>query len=268
MRAGARLLLAVAGVMLAGCVSTGPDNPRFLISNKDVYEDRRRMQREAVQLDRPVVVIGGYRGPSPIARLTAHKLERMTSTREDDFLDISIWFVDDSAEMVNKVVDEVAAAFGTNEDETETIEVDVVGISTGGLVARAAAIAEEGRPTLRIRRLFTIATPHRGADLAERVAPDDAARDLRSGSEYLDRLNEVYAAGVDYELIPYGVIGDGVVGVVNSAPPGELPIWTRGKIFGSHLTAQDNERILADIARRLRGEEPISDRGEPLPTFQ
>ena len=79
-------------------------------------------------------------------------------------------------------------------------------------------------------------------------------------------IDEAYADR-DYELIPYGVTNDGIVGVLNTAPPGELPIWTRGRFWGSHMLVAENRPIITDIARRLRGEDPVAQRGKPLPAY-
>ena len=60
---------------------------------------------------------------------------------------------------------------------------------------------------LKVRRIFTLGTPHRGAILADRIALDSAARDLRPGSEFLHRLDEALPhAG--YELLCYAHTND------------------------------------------------------------
>jgi pimeloyl-ACP methyl ester carboxylesterase len=253
-------------LMLGGCFATGPDNPRFAISDADLRADWNRMLSEHTAIERPVVLVGSYRGPDPIVSTLERRFESLTTGDRDDVLRIPTWFDIEMETVIDRTVRMTAERFGLNAEGTETVEVDVIGLSMGGVVARAAAIAEDGRPRLKIRRLFTIASPHRGADLATRVAIDPEAKAMQPGSAFLKRLDEAYGER-DYELVPYGVLNDGIVHVVNTAPPDEVPIWTRGKFFGSHLTVNDNRRIIADIARRLRGEEPIASRGEPLPDF-
>ena len=113
---------------------------------------------------------------------------------------------------------------------------------------------------------MTIATPHRGALLAENtpIIEDRAVTDMYRSSLFLVKLEEAYKG--DYEIIPYARLNDGVVGTINTAPPGRTPIWVSGPVVGgSHLTINEDKRILADIARRLRGEEPRGVEGEPLP---
>lgn len=265
-RVAAAAALVVGALVMSGCVAAGPDNPRFAISDRDLDALWDRMESEPKALDRPVVVIGSYRGPDPIVSSMTRRLGALTSGRADDFVRVPTWFDDEMDEVVARVLAVTADRVGVNAEGTETLEVDVVGLSMGGVVARAAALPGEGRPRLKIRRLFTIASPHRGADLSEKLAPDNAAKAMRPGSAFLAGLDAGYPDR-EYDLFAYGVLNDGVVGVVNTAPPGELPIWTRGKFWGSHLVVNDNHRILADIALRLRGETPIATPGEPLPDY-
>ena len=92
---------------------------------------------------------------------------------------------------------------------------------------------------------------------------DQRVIDMRSGSEFLDRLN---AAPRRYELIPYARLGDMVVGEENAAPPGETAWWLAKSGGPAHMLAATDARILADIARRLRGEEPLTiSPAAPLP---
>ena len=49
--------------------------------------------------------------------------------------------------------------------EAETPEVDVIGFSLGGVVARYAALPDAGhQPRLKIVRLFTISSPNSGSE--------------------------------------------------------------------------------------------------------
>ena len=85
---------------------------------------------------------------------------------------------------------------------------------------------------------------------------------MRTESEFLETLN---AEEPDYEIVPYARLGDEVVGASNAAPPGRNPWWVSRSWFFAHAGSTDM-RILADIARRLRGEEPFAiDPPAPLP---
>ena len=95
-----------------------------------------------------------------------------------------------------KLIDKVQRTW-PSDDPAWTTEVDVVGFSMGGLVSRHAALPlDDGArgahgPTrrLKIRRLFTIATPHRGANWAPLGVFNSLAQSMRHGSPLLQRLD-------------------------------------------------------------------------------
>jgi len=155
--------------------------------------------------------------------------------------------------------------------------VDVVGLSMGGLAARYAACppspdlaARSTQPVsqkrLKIARLFTISSPHAGALLAEKAALVDFHRDMRPDSAFLK-----YVASCDaearYELFCYVYLNDEIVGAQYAAPAGKNPYWlTSAPTVSPHIAAMLDDRILADIARRLRGETPMMPWApDPLP---
>jgi hypothetical protein len=146
------------------------------------------------------------------------------------------------------------------------MEVDVVGVSMGGLVARAAASdwvarrSAAGSRRVRIARLFTLATPHKGATLANRICPDGTARDMRPGCDFLSRLN---AEPPEHELICYARLRDWWVGATNTAPPGREPMWVDAPALLSHQLVTHDPVIRTDVARRLRGEEPLGRPSHP-----
>lgn len=234
----------------------GPPNPQFPITRAEAKADLQRMVSQPVRLGRPVLVLGGWRSPSPLTRQLAERLRTATSGDPADFLAISYPLKTDIEQIARSVVDQVRTTW-TNDDPTETIEIDVVGFSMGGLVARLAAMPVPGRSRLRIRRLYTLATPHRGARLAGRIAPDNAARDMRPASDFLERVDDALPRA-DYELVCYAHLNDQMVGATNASPPGIDPIWTSGTLAFSHYTTTIDRRIRADLARRLRNERPIA----------
>ncbi len=75
----------------------------------------------------------------------------------------------------------------------------------------------EGRRRLRIARLMTISTPHRGAAMAALPTIESRVRDMRAGSAFLCALDDCEAG---YELVPYCRLNDWIVGEENAAPPG------------------------------------------------
>jgi pimeloyl-ACP methyl ester carboxylesterase len=155
-----------------------------------------------------------------------------------------------------RVVGMVAARW-PSPDPSRTIEVDVIGFSMGGVVARDAAIARPGEVRLNIVRLFTIASPHAGSSAADWPTLDGRVVAIRQGSEFLGRLkdeHEQHPSG--YELLPYVRLGDEIVDVALTAPRGMTPWWVTNRPFElAHGAAHRDPRIIADIARRLRGED-------------
>jgi hypothetical protein len=152
-------------------------------------------------------------------------------------------------------------------DPQWTSEVDVVGESIGGLAARYAAApspdpAHDRR--LNIVRLFTISSPHSGSTLAAAIGFTRFQRDMAPGSKFLKRL-ATFDADATYALYPYVHLNDEVVGEQYAAPPGVTPWWlTDSGLLPPHEAAFRDARILADIARRLRGETPLST-SPPVP---
>jgi hypothetical protein len=120
---------------------------------------------------------------------------------------------------------------------------------------------------LKIKRLFTIASPHSGASLAKLVALTDFHRDMRPDSPFLKRLAKEDAAAA-YQVYPYVWLGDEIVGERYASPPGTNPLWLPPlPLLPPHAGAMMDSRILADIGRRLRGEEGFAKvPGAPLPT--
>jgi len=269
------LMALVASVVVAGGCTADSTNPDFPAVGAVVDVEWEKMGEKPVGLARPLVVLGGYHAPEGFAGGVAARLARLTGAKEDEVLAVGFMFCDDFAEVSNAVVEAVEARWPSGSTEG-TIEVDVVGISMGGLAARAAAMrwpvgdgaadGEKVRPVkrLRIARLFTLATPHRGAALADVVAMDSLARDMKSGSAFLRSLDDGLAGG-GYELVCYARTRDDIVGARNTAPPGCEPIWVEGPLLFSHHFIQQDRRIMLDIARRLRGEAPIAVRGSVPP---
>ncbi|MGQ0628275.1 MAG: esterase/lipase family protein [Phycisphaerales bacterium] len=247
---------------LLQCFAVPAANPAFVISRADALRDLARMAVQPVPLQRPVVVLSGYRSPAIPARRLERALRRATGTSAT--LSVAYPMAGEIESAVGIVLDRVHAAFGDSEDGL-TAPVDVVAISMGGLVARAAA-AGPGvfgpgsvvrKRRLNVRRLFTLASPHRGAVLAEVTAPDRAANDMLPGSAFLARLDAALTEA-KYELMCYTRLRDGFVGARRTAPPGREPMWTSGLLWGSHFTVSDDPRIVADVCRRLRDEPPVA----------
>jgi pimeloyl-ACP methyl ester carboxylesterase len=216
------------------------------------------MEAQPTGLARPLVVVDGW---LPHGALTvSRQLKRLTGASHDEMMSFSYGLGSDLESLARRLLRRIEERWPAQDPEW-SVEVDVVGFSLGGAVARVAALepASGGpRKRLRIRRLFTISTPHRGTvGFARLLAPDESARAVRPGSEALRRLDAALPEA-PYELFCYGQLNDLVVGARNTAPPGHDPFWTDGPPLVSHLLSGSNRRFLADIALRLRGEPPLA----------
>jgi hypothetical protein len=244
-------------LMTVGCASQ-PDNPSFPLSNDQAQRALAYMSEHPRALRRPLVVIGGFWDlytTAPLLKWHFHDI-----SGDARIIAVSVAYCGSFDDCRQTVLDAVDRAF-PNTDPQFTTEVDVVGGSLGGLAARFAAAPspDPAKPRrLRIARLFSIASPHSGATLAEYFGFTSFHNDMRPGSEFLKSLGK---SDVDatYQLYPYVLLGDGIVGQQYAAPPNRLPIWLPTTFLESaHIGALSDPRIIADIARRLRGEPPFS----------
>jgi hypothetical protein len=245
--------------LVGGCSADRPLNPSFPAAMRDAKAMLLQMQQDPRPLRRPLVVAGGIHDPGFVAGRMAKALARAIET--DDLI-ITVTFTGRGTgtfdECRQRLIEAVETAFGPTQGPT-TVEVDVIGISMGGIVARyAAGPRDDGGKRLRIRRLFTIASPHRGARLAALPTFDRRVVDMRAGSDFLATL-DAELPEASYELYAYARLGDFIVGAANAAPPGRNPWWVANPPFAlAHIGAPHDARIMADILRRLRGQEPLA----------
>lgn len=238
-------------------------NPDFPIPPGGLRAEVVRMMDLPRDAPRPIISLSGWRALRFPAQLLASRLRRLVGNAET--LAVSFTMVGSIEAAAAKVVERVSQRF-PSASRGETVEVDVVGTSMGGLVARLAAIPEIGRPRLRIARLFTLGTPHRGAAIAQRIAVDASSRSMRGGSELLRRLDAALP-GAGFELICYARLRDSWVDARNTAPVGREPFWVPGPLLLSHHTITNDRLIVCDIARRIRGEAPLATRATAPPRW-
>lgn len=236
-------------------------NPDFLVPGGGVRAEWARMLGSPVGLERPLVVFSGWRALRTPGAILAKRLRMLAGGGE--CMGVSFTLCNRLEEAVDRAVRTVDQRWPSS-DPARTVEVDVVGISMGGLVARAASEPAPGRKRLRIRRLFTLGTPHRGARIARTIAPDPSVRSMKAGSVFLRGLDAAFPAA-PYELVCYARLRDGWVGAGNTAPEGHEPIWKPGPIVMGHHSISADRLIITDIARRLRGEEPLARGGSRPP---
>ncbi|MFG0253012.1 MAG: lipase family alpha/beta hydrolase [Phycisphaerales bacterium JB038] len=248
---------------MLGCAA--PTNTSFDLSLTEARADLRRMRAEPSRPERPIVIAAGYLDPGFVPCLLGSRLRGVTHA-EAALVRVGFFFAfdfDRCREMLIRAVEESCPS----DDPEWTAEVDVIGFSMGGLVARYAALPRsDGGKRLRIRTLFTIGTPHRGARLSGLPSLSQRVRDMRVGSSFLRRLDRALPRA-RYELCCYASLNDLIVGAEYAAPPNQAAWWVSARfLHPAHISAWNDPRIVADIARRLRGETPWTARPPaPLP---
>jgi len=258
-----RLLLLTISI-LAGCASQRIVNPSFPITVKEAEAAIRKMRQNPRPLQRPVVVFGGRFDFGPSASYLAQQIKQGTG---DERVDSSTFMFASGFDCArSSALKNVVEAFPEPGHPGKSMEIDAVGISMGGLIARAAAIPDAKGRHLRIKRLFTIATPHRGAKMANFPVPNGLVKDMRHGSTFLKNLDTALKS-TEYPIYPYVRLDDMVVGPANASPLNQAPWWVEDAPFqNGHISAHHDPRIIADILRHLRSEEPFSNQpATPLP---
>jgi hypothetical protein len=248
-----------------GCAAT-PVNPSFPITAAQARQAIEQMRADPRPLHRPVVLIGGFLDPNIAPIIYRYFFASVTINAK--LIPVSIGFCNSFAECRQKVVAAVDSAC-PSADPVWTTEVDVVGASLGGLVARFAAAPspDAAHPRrLRIARLFSISSPHSGSELAESFAITDFHREIRPHSAFLNQLASEDSQA-RYVLYPYVLLNDTIIDDRYATPPGQTPFWlANNSLLPAHDAAMFDGRILADIARRLR-DQPAFSRypAAPLP---
>ena len=244
-----------------GCVvakaGTPTTNPSFPVSVQDARAHLKVMAATPRRLERPLIILGGFLdmgvGPSYYAR-------RLRDYVRGDIIRIGFADCTDFPSCRRRVIERLDAVLGEWSGR-ETVEVDVIGQSMGGLIAYYAAMNDPALgKRLKVRRLFTISSPLQGSARAAKMpAVLDVLpliRDMRPNSDLYKRLATVPA---DFELVSYTLLNDPVVGERFAAGPGRVAWWLPApSLMRAHGAAMADERIMLDIVRRLRGEKPLT----------
>lgn len=260
--------LGVVVLCLCGCLGgfDYQNNPSFPLSVDDAKRELDGMKQAKRELRRPVVVIGGWQDTDVAATSIANRLREMVSN-PGYVLVVDYSKAKSFVSARQRLVQSVQEAF-PSENPKRTAEVDVVAYSMGGLLARYATREDEQLPNARcldVIRLFTISTPHRGADAAQLPAIDDFMRSMRHDSPFLVELTNPNGQNGYYRIYPYVRLGDIMIGEENAAPQNFNPWWVPNRpMEDAHWQAYEDPRLLADIARRLRYETPYT-RTPPRP---
>ncbi|HSV14923.1 MAG TPA: hypothetical protein VLI90_11725 [Tepidisphaeraceae bacterium] len=276
------LIASLTITLLASCVNSGAGagavvNPSFPISEPAARDVIRNIARQHRPLPRPLVIIGGFRDPGIAAPILKHEFAKWTGSG-DRIVTVSLAMTFSFDQCRQRIIDAVDQAF-PSDDPRQTIEVDVIGFSMGGLAARYAASdvpPEQGEPAtrrLRIARLFTISSPLRGAAVAAELplTLHPLQPPMRPGSRFLRAIDAAPVRPDElYQIFSYVRLGDPYIREANSAINRETAWWvSTPPLSPPHEMAFQDGRILADILCRLLGEPPLtSDPPTPLPNPQ
>lgn len=266
-------LAAILPALLATLTACNtPTNPAFDLTRAQAQRDITWMTAYKRPLHRPVLVLAGY-GPGIEATLITNALTEVVTNpnqlyNPDTPNIIPVSFVTTgSFDAAAKRVIQRLEQHHPSQHPHLTVEVDVVGSSMGGLIARHAATPatiptpprNETPPTrkrLNIHTLYTIATPHNGAKSAPRRSLDRRVQDMHPDSRFLATLN---TRPEPFPTVAYARLGDAMVGVHNTGANNEPPYWVpNAPLELAHIQASSDPRILADIMKRLRRETPYT----------
>jgi hypothetical protein len=265
MRSQQSLVVIIAGI-LSGCVNSTPVNPSFPITAEQARQVLINAAEKPKALARPLILVGGFFSP----RGTGADLvsDFKPYFHDDRIVGVSLGLLMNFDAFRTKIIRSVDKAFPST-DPNLTTDVDVIGISMGGIAARYAAFNPLPGRRLQIHRLFTISSPHMGSICLEGIPFHfiTALDQVRRGSALLDAINHTTDPSSQYPIYPYVCLGDHIVGEAFAAPPLTRVWWVSGSvILESHFWAGDDPRIRADIVRRLRDETPLAtDPPAPLP---
>jgi hypothetical protein len=263
-RPTAPLLILLPLLVFLGACQSLKLNPSFDVTTEEASQVLKQMADNPVPAKRPVVVIGGYLDPGVTPAIIARRLGSYFT--DVTVIPVTVGFQPTFEACRRKVIDAVEAA--TQEAANgQMVAVDVIGTSMGGLVARYAALEIEGKPRLKISRLFTIAAPHLGADLAELPSFNQLHIDMRKDAPFIAMIRDSESE-IDYQIVSYTFLDDEIVGEENTAPSGQTPYWLdKPNIAVAHVAVFSDDRIFADMVRRLRDEAPLTrEPPTPLPS--
>jgi len=244
--------------LLIGCAEA-QSNPSFPVTLMSAHAAVMDMIHNPKALPRPLVIIGGYEDPGILQTASSQYFKAVAT--DPKIIIVSLHDCGSFDECRARILTAVDSACpGT--DPNWTAEVDVVGISLGGLAARACAAPPQTTSIpqrLKIARLFTLSSPLAGAKVAK-LGFTSFQKEIRPDSDLQKYLAKA-EPDPKYEIYSYVHLGDEMVGPENASIPGRNPYWLANIPLVPILPHEQmmvDERAYADIARRLRGETPLT----------
>jgi len=222
--------------------------PEYRLAGGEVPAARKRLAEMAARpgkLERPVLMVHGWLDRSWRFEHMAGHLARCAVNSEDN---VHLATMTGSGS-----IDGLAARLA--EEFAPLGELDAVAHSMGNLAVRQAA----RRYGLRVKRLFSIAGPHRGGRFTWLLRAHPQVRDMSPGSAFLEELN-ADPASRDFEILTWRVAGDTVVAAPSAHSLGEEHFELAPRIFmDSHINSPQDERVIAEVVAKLLGEAARTD---------
>jgi len=155
-------------------------NPDFPAPEGGLHAEWARMLGTPIGLGRPLVVFSGWRALRLPGAVLARRLRMLAGDKPGRSTGVAFTLCGRIESAVERAVAKVEAQWPSGVSD-QTVEVDVVGVSMGGLVARAAARGGGGAQTAEDQEAFHagIAAPggeDRKGSGSGRVGASDAAR--------------------------------------------------------------------------------------------
>ncbi|MCG8551850.1 MAG: alpha/beta hydrolase, partial [Desulfobacterales bacterium] len=130
-------LLLLTLLLLSGCGFNHRVNPSFSLDYEDAKKQLIEMSQRPTELKRPVIVLGGWGDPGFVAASITKRMK--LATGDDRVIAVNYFGTSGFNESARKTIKMVEKYF-PSDDPLETVEVDVIGFSMGGLVGRYAAM--------------------------------------------------------------------------------------------------------------------------------
>jgi hypothetical protein len=260
-----RALLVLLSLLIPASGCSRQVNPSFSLSDSEAQSALKQMRVEPKPLSRPLVLLGGFADFGIGTALMENRVKPLFD--RPDLLIITFGDCTSFEQCRQRVIETIDRRFPNQRNLDRTAEVDVIGQSMGGLIALYSAVdLKDGSSRLNARRIFTLSSPLQGAKLAINapLTLTNMHRDLRPDSPLYRKLTQMQFDG---DLFSYTGLNDNIVGEQFASAPGRGVWWVDTPAIGSaHLRGIMDDRVLADVARRLRGETPYAiEPPAPLP---
>jgi pimeloyl-ACP methyl ester carboxylesterase len=227
--------------------------PTGILQERDAAdEEMPRIPAPGPDTNPPVLLLHGFADNRSVFALLRRSLRRHGWTHVQG-LNYSLLTCDirTAAALLGSHIEQVC-------ERTGHTQVDIVGHSLGGLIARYYVQRLGG--DRRVRTLVTLGTPHSGTRAAPLLNPHPIVRQMRPNSELMDEFVKP-APGCRTRFVAFWSDLDELMVPAETARLDHPDLITRNvHIAGiGHLTMPVHASIAAGIRQALMGQDPVSD---------